>query len=245
MKAGVFLGLASLLAAAAPPPARHVDMKRMSDITRVLASDAFQGRAPGTPGEDKTIPYLVAQFKAAGLEPAGENGGWTQQVPMIHTHLKTPVDVSVRQAGQSLPLRFPDDIYLGTVRPVDRVRIANAPMVFVGYGVKAPERGWDDFKGVDLRGKVAVMLVNDPDFEAAPGEPVTGKFGGKTMTYYGRWTYKYEEAARRGAIAALVVHETDAAGYPWNVVKSPACEGYNIVFQPGAQQQVLLLGCVQ
>ena len=96
----------------------------------------------------------------------------------------------------------------------------NAPMVFVGYGVQAPERGWDNFKGVDLKGKVAVMLVNDPDFEAAPGEPVAGKFGGKTMTYYGRWTYKYEEAARRGAIAALVVHETDAAGYPWTVSKA-------------------------
>ena len=245
MKPVLFLGLASLLAAAAPPPARHVDMRRMSDITRVLASDAFQGRAPGTPGEDKTIPYLIEQFKAAGLEPAGENGGWTQQVPMIHTQLKAPVNVSVSQAGQMLPLRFPDDIYLGTTRPVDRIAIANAPMVFVGYGVTAPERGWDDFKGVDLHGKVAVMLVNDPDFEAGPGEPVAGKFGGKTMTYYGRWTYKYEEAARRGAIAALVVHETDAAGYPWTVVKSPAGEGYNIVLPPGAQQPVLLQGWVQ
>ena len=97
-------------------------------------------------------------------------------------------------------------------------------MVFVGYGVTAPERGWDDFKGVDLKGKVAVILVNDPDFEAAAGEPVAGKFGGKTMTFYGRWVYKYEEAARRGAIGALIVHETEAAGYPWNVVKSPAGE---------------------
>jgi len=160
MRSGAFAALLSLaLVAAAPPPAApHVDMQRMSEVTRVLASDAFQGRAPGTPGEDKTIPYLVEQFKAAGLEPAGENGGWTQTVPMIHTQLKAPVNVSVTQAGQTLPLKFPDDIYLGTVRPVDRVRIANAPMVFVGYGVTAPERGWDDFKGVDLHGKVAVML---------------------------------------------------------------------------------------
>ena len=230
-------------AAAAPP--RHVDMKRMSDITRVLASDEFQGRAPGTPGEAKTVPYLIEQFKAAGLEPAGDNGGWTQEVPMIHTQLKAPVNVSVSQGGQSIPLRFPDDIYLGTVRPLDRVRIANAPMVFVGYGVSAPERGWDDFKGVDLHGKVAVILVNDPDFEAAPGEPVAGKFGGKTMTYYGRWTYKYEEAARRGAIAAFVVHETEGAGYPWNVVKSPAGEGYNIVLPANAQQPVALQGWIQ
>jgi aminopeptidase len=162
--------LSMLLVGAAPAP--KVDMQRMSEITRVLASDDFQGRAPGTEGEAKTIPYLVEQFKAAGLEPAGEHGGWTQTVPMIHTQLKTPGTVSVRQGGQTAPLRFPDDVYLGTVRPVDRVRIANAPMVFVGYGVTAPERGWDDFKGVDLKGKVAVMLVNDPDFEAAPAEPV-------------------------------------------------------------------------
>jgi Zn-dependent M28 family amino/carboxypeptidase len=247
MKSLLLPALAPLLlaAAAAPSPTPKVDMQRMSEITRVLASDAFQGRAPGTPGEAKTIPYLIEQFKAAGLEPAGENGGWTQQVPMIRTQLEAPVSVSVTQAGQTIPLRFPDDIYLGTVRPVDRVSIANAPMVFVGYGVSAPERGWDDFKGVDLHGKVAVMLVNDPDFEAAPGEPVAGKFGGKTMTYYGRWTYKYEEAARRGAIAALVVHETDAAGYGWNVVKSPAGEAYNIVLAPGAQQPVLLQGWIQ
>ena len=245
MKTLLLAGLASLLAAAASPPSPHVNMQRMSDITRTLASDAFQGRAPGTAGEDKTIPYLIEQFKAAGLEPAGEHGGWTQEVPLIHTQLKAPVNVSVAQGGQTLQLKFPDDIYLGTTRPVDRVAIANAPMVFVGYGVTAPERGWDDFKGVDLKGKVAVMLVNDPDFEAAAGEPVAGKFGGKTMTYYGRWTYKYEEAARRGAIAALVVHETDAAGYPWTVVKSPAGEAYNIVLPAGAQQPVLLQGWIQ
>ena len=240
----MIVGLVGLLAvAAAPPP--QVDTQRMSDITRVLASDDFHGRAPGTAGEEKTIAYLIEQFKAAGLEPAGENGGWTQTVPMIHTQLKAPVNLSVNQGGHTIALRFPDDVYLGTVRPVDRIAIANAPMVFVGYGVTAPERGWDDFKGVDLHGKVAVMLVNDPDFEAAAGEPVAGKFGGKTMTYYGRWTYKYEEAARRGAIAALVVHETDAAGYPWNVVKSPAGESYAIALPADAPQPVLLQGWIQ
>src|SRR6478672_12177157 len=233
------------LVAAAPAPTPHVNTQRMSEITRVLASNQFQGRAPGTPGEAKTIPYLIEQFKAAGLEPAGENGGWTQTVPMIRTELKAPVNVSVSQSGQTVPLRFPDDIYLGTVRPVDRVRIANAPMVFVGYGVSAPERGWDDFKGVDLHGKVAVMLVNDPDFEAGAGEPVAGKFGGKTMTFYGRWVYKYEEAARRGAIAALVVHETDAAGYPWTVAKGGAGESYAIALPADAPQPVLLNGWIQ
>ena len=229
----------------ATPPRVGISTANMSEITRVLASDDFQGRAPGTAGEEKTIPYLIEQFKAAGLEPAGENGGWTQTVPMIHTQLKTPGALSVSQGGQSAPLRFPDDVYLGTVRPVDRVAIENAPMVFVGYGVTAPERGWDDFKGVDLKGKVAVMLVNDPDFEAAAGEPVAGKFGGKTMTYYGRWSYKYEEAARRGAIAALVVHETDAAGYPWTVVKSPSGESYAIALPGDAPQPVLMQGWIQ
>jgi len=235
----------SLLTVAAAPPAAHVDQQRMSAITKVLASEEFQGRAPGTPGEERTIPYLIEQFKAAGLEPAGENGTWTQTVPMIRTQLRSPVAASIAQGGTTLPLAFPDDVYLGTVRATERAKIENAPMVFVGYGVKAPERGWDDFKGVDLHGKVAVFLVNDPDFEAAKGEPVAGKFGGKTMTFYGRWVYKYEEAARRGAVAALIVHETDAAGYPWTVVKSGAGESYNIVLPPGAQQPVLLQGWIQ
>jgi Zn-dependent M28 family amino/carboxypeptidase len=236
--------LLALLAIAAAPAAQ-VDQQRMSEITKVLASDAFQGRAPGTPGEDRTIPYLIEQFKAAGLEPAGENGGWTQTVPMIRTRLRAPVAASITQGGQTLPLAFPGDVYLGTVRATERATIANAPMVFVGYGVSAPERGWDDFKGADLHGKVAVFLVNDPDFEAGAGEPVAGKFGGQAMTFYGRWVYKYEEAARRGAIAALIVHETDAAGYPWTVVKSGSGESYNIVLPEGAQQPVLLQGWIQ
>jgi Zn-dependent M28 family amino/carboxypeptidase len=227
-----------------PPPPAQIDMQRISEITRVLASDEFQGRAPGTPGEAKTIPYLIQQFQAAGLEPGGENGGWTQAVPMIHTQLQS-ASVRVKQGPVSETLKVPDDIYLGTVRATDAVKIAAAPMVFVGYGVDAPERGWDDFKGVDLKGKVAVFLVNDPDFEAAAGEPVAGKFGGKAMTYYGRWSYKYEEAARRGAIAALVVHETDAAGYPWTVVKSPAGENYAIPASEGQPQPVLLQGWIQ
>jgi Zn-dependent M28 family amino/carboxypeptidase len=234
-----------LLVAAAPAPTSQVSTERMSEITRVLASDEFQGRAPGTAGEAKTIPYLIDQFKAAGLEPAGENGGWTQTVPMIRTKLQAPMSFSVRQGAETIPLGFPDDIYLTTVRDTDAARIAGAPLVFVGYGVHAPERGWDDFKGADLKGKVAVFLVNDPDFEAAADEPAAGKFGGKAMTFYGRWVYKYEEAARRGAIGALIVHETAAAGYGWNVVKSAGGENYNIVLPAGAQQPILLQGWIQ
>lgn len=232
-------------AAPAAAPAPRVSMERMSEMTRVLASDEFQGRSMGTVGEDKTVAYLTEQFRAAGLEPGGENGGWKQTVPMIRTKLQSPMKLSIRQAGRTRALRFPEDVYLSTVRAVDHARIANAPMVFVGYGVTAPERGWDDFKGVDLKGKVAVFLVNDPDFEAAAGEPVAGKFSGQTMTYYGRWTYKFEEAARRGAIAALIVHDTAGAGYGWNVVESAAGENFNIVLPPDAQQPVLLQGWIQ
>ena len=233
------------LLVAARAPEQHASTERMSEITRMLASDEFQGRSPGTPGEDKAIPYLVQQFQAAGLEPAGENGGWTQTVPMIRTKLMAPTRISVWQGGQTIPLNFPDDVYFTTVRDTQSAQIANAPIVFVGYGVHAPERGWDDFKGVDLKGKVALFLVNDPDFEAAVGEAVAGKFGGKAMTFYGRWVYKYDEAARRGAMGALIVHETEAAGYGWNVVKSAGGENYNIVLSPGALQPVLLQGWIQ
>ena len=261
-RAAAFLGIACLAGCASPTvstpppapvetaaapasaPAPRISTERMSEITRVLASDEFQGRSMGTPGEEKTVAYLIEQFREAGLEPGGENGGWTQTVPMIRTKLQAP-DLSFRKGGKATALRFPDDIYLSTVRDVDRARIAKAPMVFVGYGVNAPERGWDDFKGVDLKGKVAVILVNDPDFEAGAGEPVAGKFGGQTMTYYGRWTYKFDEAARRGAIGALIVHDTPGAGYGWNVVESAAGENFNIVLPPDAQQPLLLQGWIQ
>ena len=231
-------------AALAPVATSQISAERMSEITRVLASDEFQGRSMGTPGEEKTVAFLIERLRDAGLEPGGKNGGWTQTVPMIRTKLQTP-NLSFRKGGATTALRFPDDIYLSTVRDVDRARIANAPMVFVGYGVNAPERGWDDFKGADLKGKVAVVLVNDPDFVAAPGEPVAGKFGGQTMTYYGRRTYKFDEAARRGAIGVLIVHDTPGAGYGWNVVESAAGENFNIVLSPGAQQPLLLQGWIQ
>jgi Zn-dependent M28 family amino/carboxypeptidase len=222
-----------------------IDANRMSIVTRTLASDEFQGRAPGTEGEAKTIAYLSEQFRQMGIEPAGENGGYTQRVPLVRTQLKAPGSVSIAMKGKTIPLDVPGDVYLSTVRETERARIAGAPMVFVGYGVTAPERQWDDFKGVDLTGKVAVFLVNDPDFEAPAGDPVAGRFGGQAMTYYGRWTYKFEEAARRGAIGALVVHETAGAGYGWNTVQAPGGENYNIVLRPGAQQPVLLQGWIQ
>ena len=222
-----------------------IDPARMSELTRVLASDAFEGRAPGTAGEARTVAWLSEQFRSLGLEPAGENGGWTQRVPLIRTHVPASAELAVASHGERLSLQSPRDIYLSSVRNTEQARIAAAPMVFVGYGVSAPERGWDDFKGVDLRGKVAVFLVNDPDFAAQPGDPAAGRFGNRAMTYYGRWTYKFEEAARRGAIAALVIHETEGAGYGWNTVQAPAGENYNVVLGPDAPQPVLLQGWIQ
>ena len=186
------------------------------------------------------MSYLIDQFRALGLKPAGEKGGWTQAVPLIHSVPGTPTRLEVRFNGVALPLQVGRDINPQTERAVTRVSISDAPMVFVGYGVAAPERDWNDFKDVDLHGKVAVFLVNDPDFEAAPDEPVAGKFGGRAMTYYGRWTYKFEEAARRGAIAAFVVHETAAAGYGWNVASNSVGGTYGRVRGASETQPVLL-----
>jgi Zn-dependent M28 family amino/carboxypeptidase len=223
-----------VLAATTPDP---LSPEALSADVKVLASDAFGGRAPGTAGEEKTIDWLVAQFKAAGLQPGGPSGGWTQAVPLVRTQLGNG---TIRANG--IDWTQGKDVYLSTVRPIDRATVAKAPMVFVGYGVHAPERGWDDFKGVDLKGKVAVFLVNDPDFEAVEGDDAKGRFGDRRMTYYGRWTYKFEEAARRGAVAALIVHDTPGAGYGWSTVTAPAGENYDVARPPA--QRVTLQGWI-
>jgi Zn-dependent M28 family amino/carboxypeptidase len=242
-------GIAGAVEAQAPAPSAAgsgpISPTRMSQTVKVLASDAFEGRAPGTPGETRTVAYLIARFKALGLQPGGAKGSWTQPVPLVRTQLGAPRLLTLTGLGPAIPLVPGQNVSLQTARPVDAVRFADAPLVFVGYGVHAPERGWDDFKGVDLRGKVAVFLVNDPDFEAAPDEPVAGRFGGKAMTYYGRWTYKYEEAARRGAIAALIVHETPGAGYGWSTVIAPQGETYDRVLGPHDAKPVLLQGWIE
>lgn len=237
MRALRLLGAATLLAAS--PAFAQVSPDRLSADVKTLASDSFEGRAPGTPGETKTIAWLIAQFKAMKAQPGGPNGSWTQPVPLVHTRMGS----GTVRAGD-IALVQGRDVYLSTVRGVDRVAIANAPMVFVGYGVSAPERGWDDFKGLDLKGKVAVFLVNDPDFEAVPGDDAKGKFGDRRMTYYGRWTYKYEEAARRGAVGALIVHDTAGAGYGWNTVTAPAGENYDIV-RKDPESRVMLQGWLE
>lgn len=200
---------------AAEAPGGGVQGANLAQHLKVLASDAFEGRAPVTPGEDKTVAYLSAEFAKAGLQPAGDNGGWTQAVRMMRTQAQD-VNVSLHSGGRDRPLKQGEDVVIHTLRPVDRVHIDNAPLVFVGYGIDAPELGWNDYAGIDLHGKIAVMLINDPDFETA--QP--GKFNGRALTYYGRWTYKYEEAARKGAAGVLLVHETAPASYGWVTVRN-------------------------
>jgi Zn-dependent M28 family amino/carboxypeptidase len=244
LAAAALLLCAATPAAAQSAPTPDISAANITATVRTLASDQFQGRAPGTVGEERTIGYLIGRLQALGLEPAGSGGGWTQPVPLLHTRLGTPTTLAFGRKGTATPLAAGTDIYLSTLQPKDRAVVQNAPLVFVGYGVAAPERGWDDFKGQDLKGKVAVFLINDPDFVAAKGEDSFGKFGGRTMTYYGRWTYKFEEAARRGAIAALIVHDTDGAGYGWNVVKSPGGENYGLVVPPDKVTSLALQGWI-
>ena len=205
--------------------------QRMSEDVKTLASEPFGGRAPGTAGETRTIDWLTSELQKIGLDPGGLNGSWTQTVPMVRTHIGAGT-MSAEAAGKDVALVQGRDVYVSTLQAKNRIAIANAPLVFVGYGIAASERQWDDFKGVDLKGKVAVFLVNDPDFEALAGEPAEGKFGGRRMTYYGRWTYKFEEAARRGAVAALIVHDSAGAGYGWDTVTAPAGENYDIANAP-------------
>jgi Zn-dependent M28 family amino/carboxypeptidase len=209
---------AAAAAQAATPP--KFNSQRLSQDVKTLASDEFEGRGPNTEGETKTVSYLIEQFKAAGLQPGGDMAGkarsWTQDVPLGRFEIKGPVEVSVKDGKGTHKLTQGEEIAVRAAQNgAKQVDFANAPMVFVGYGVTAPERKWDDFKGQDLKGKLAIVLINDPDFETGQGD-----FGGKAMTYYGRWTYKYEEMARRGALGTLIVHETAPASYGWATVKN-------------------------
>jgi Zn-dependent M28 family amino/carboxypeptidase len=209
------LGAHSALAADAT-----VDPSRLSQHVKTLSSDAFEGRAPATPGEEKTVAYLVEQMKAGGLQPGGDmkdgKRAWTQDVPLAQFDIEGPVSLSVTSGGQKRALTQGKDLAIrAAATNVDRVQFQDAPLVFMGYGVTAPERQWDDWQGVDMKGKVALVLVNDPDFETG-----SGAFGGRAMTYYGRWTYKYEEGARHGALGVLVIHETAPASYGWATVEN-------------------------
>lgn len=188
----------------------------LAEMVKTLSSDEFEGRSPGTAGEEKTVAYLIERFKAAGLQP-GNKGSWTQDVPTVEITATNVAGLAITGGPGTMLFAPGKDFVAGSYRAVDRTAIADAELVFVGYGINAPELGWNDYAGVDMKGKVAVILVNDPDYETATE---AGSFKGRRMTYYGRWTYKFEEAARQGARAALIVHDTFPAAYGWNVVES-------------------------
>ncbi|MEZ5961373.1 MAG: M28 family metallopeptidase [Hyphomonadaceae bacterium] len=187
---------------------------------RVLASDEFEGRAPGTEGERRTIEYLQRAFAAAGLEPGVSlpdgSRSWLQETTLVAATLTTPPTLTLAGRDGARNYTYATQFSAWTRRLDPTVDIQNAPLVFVGYGINAPELGWNDYEGVDMRGKIAVILINDPDFETGDDRG----FGGRAMTYYGRWTYKFEEAGRQGAAGAIIIHETAPAAYPWAVIQS-------------------------
>jgi Zn-dependent M28 family amino/carboxypeptidase len=199
-------------AAAGPPPlppaVAAADYER--HLGR-LASDEFEGRKPATEGERRTVAYLVEEFRKLGLQP-GNGDSWLQQVPIVEA--TTASDASLALAGRGL--RWLDDMVVWTRRLVPEARLEASPLVFVGHGIVAPEYGWNDYAGLDMRGKTALILINEPGF--ATGDE--SLFRGRALTYYGRWTYKFEEAARQGAAGAIIVHETSAAAYPWHTVRN-------------------------
>ena len=186
--------------------------------TKAISADEYEGRGPGTKGEELTVKYLTEQYQRIGLKPGNPDGTYVQKVPLVgFTGAPT---ASFTVAGKQMNLAFPTDYVAVSRRFVPESKVENSDMVFVGYGVVAPEYGWDDYKGLDVRGKTIVMLINDPQVpDAADASKLDDKmFKGKAMTYYGRWTYKYEIAAQKGAAAAVIIHETGPAGYPYEVV---------------------------
>lgn len=208
------LPLALLLtAAAAPPP---IDVAQMQRDVETLASDAFEGRAPVTPGEEKTIAYLAQRMAAIGLKP-GYNGQWLQPVPLVSITTDPAAQLGISGGKAPLALAMNSDVAVTTRLPQAQVSV-NSEIVFVGHGIVAPERGWNDYAGVDVRGKTVLVLVNDPDWRTPAMGKAAGPFNGRAITYYGRYTYKYEEALRQGAAAALVIHDDEPAGYPWGVI---------------------------
>lgn len=208
--------------AAMAPAVESISADELMTHIAVLADDTMEGRGPGTVGEERTAAYLTSVFQQLGLAPGNPDGSWVQEVPLVGFTQQRSASVEV--GGQTLELSFPSDYLADTRRMAPEVSVEGSEMVFVGYGVRAPEYDWDDYKGMDMTGKTLVMLVNDPAIPD-PNDPAaldTTMFNGHAMTYYGRWTYKYEIASEVGAAAALVIHETGPAGYPFEVLSGGA-----------------------
>ena len=223
----VSLGAADTIPLAKLPP---IEPAAVLAHVKALASDDFEGRAPGTSGEAKTVAYLTEQFRKLGLAPGNPDGTYVQKVPLAGI-TPTPAPLTLTQSGQSTTLAWRDDVVAWTKHVTDSASIDQSELVFVGYGIEAPEYQWDDYKGIDVAGKTLVMLVNDPPVpdSAKPDTLDTKLFGGRAMTYYGRWTYKYEIGAKKKAAAVLIVHETGPAGYPFAVVQGKTGEQFTFV----------------
>lgn len=213
-------------ALAAPVPAEAmaaIDTATIMQHIRVLAADSLLGRQPGSLGETKTLAYLTSQFQALGLKPGNTDGTYAQNVPLVGITVKNVPSLTFTKGGVTKSLRWRDDFVAWTKHVAPTAALKNSELVFVGYGVEAPEFQWDDFKGVDVTGKTIVVLVNDPPLAD------TAQFGGQRMTYYGRWTYKYEQGMRHKAAGVLIVHETERAGYPFAVVQGRVSEQFDLV----------------
>lgn len=193
----------------------EISAEDFSAHVRTLASDAFEGRAPGSVGEELTVAYIQEQFQRLGLKP-GNGDSYLQEVPMLESEADPGAHLAINVKGQPLDFTFLSDMVIGTRSEQAEVAITDSSLVFVGYGVNAPEQNWNDYADLDVKGKTVVILVNDPGFHVGD----ENLFDGKRMTYYGRWTYKFEEAARQGAAAALIIHDDAGAGYGWDVVRN-------------------------
>ena len=234
------LALTSALVAGAANAQSGFDAARISEEIRLLSDDSFEGRGIATPAEQKVIDFVSQRFAEAGFAPGGENGGWTQAVT-LNRIASSSISASLTQGGMTTALTQGQEVTISSRLPGSKVDLKDVPLVFVGYGVNAPERNWNDFK-TDVRGKIIVVLVNDPDFE----EPELNTFGGKAMTYYGRWTYKYEEAARQGAAGVLIVHETAPAAYGWTTVQNSwSVPQFDILRENAAAERVPVEAWIQ
>jgi Zn-dependent M28 family amino/carboxypeptidase len=234
------------LSSAAEPVFPAIDGKAVLEHTKVLASDAFEGRAPGTKGEELTVAYLVEQLKKIGLQPGNPDGTWVQKIPLVGTTIQGSPSLTFRKGAAERTLAWREDYVAWTKRVAERAGLDASDLVFVGYGVQAPEYRWDDYKGVDLRGKTMVVLVGDPPVPdpARPGELDPKTFGGKAMTYYGRWTYKYEMGAKLGAAGVLIVHETEPAGYPFAIVQGKTTEQLDLETADGNASRAAVEGWI-
>ena len=217
--------------AAAAPPTANIDPKIILERIKVLSSDEYEGRAPGTKGEDLTVRYLVEEAKKLGLQPGNPDGTYVQKAPLVGITGAEAQPLTVTKGAQKRAFKWSDEVVAWTRRVTDTTSIAGSDLIFAGYGVTAPEYNWDDFKGIDVKGKTIVVLVNDPQVpDAADASKLDPKlFNGKAMTYYGRWTYKYEKGAELGAAGVLIVHETEPAGYPFPVVQGFLGERFGLV----------------